>query len=319
MRMCVFAECRYNGIVYSEGDQIQPNCSAHCTCRNGNFLCEPQLCNIDGASCYADGDPHYRTFDRSYFNFQGTCEYVLTRPCSSEEFSIIVSNGAHTPHVSCTDSVRVLVPGENLNILLERGGQGGTVTINEVLQANNGDEIIVLSGEVEVVRVGGYPHVILNRTGIRVSWDGLYRVDVTVSTIWRGRLCGLCGNYNDNPSDDFQMPNGSIASSSNDFGVSWLTNNDTNDNCGELITPDPCPPDLMAEAIRRCSMLNSEPFNLCNDLVNSTTYTDSCVYDYCYSSDVMREQFYYSSLSTYAAVCGGGGVVIPPTWRKKSG
>ena len=319
MAISTFVECRYNGILYNEGDQIQPNCSAHCTCRSGTFQCEPQLCNINGASCYAAGDPHYHTFDGQYFNFQGTCEYVLTRSCGSEEFSVIVSNGAHNPHVSCTDSVQVLVPGENLNVLMERGGRGGTVTVNDILQPNNGDEIILQSGEVEIVRVGGRPHVILNRSGIRVSWDGLYRVDVTVSTSWRGRLCGLCGNYNNNPADDFQTPNGILASSPNDFGISWLMNNDTSGNCGQLATPDPCPADVMAEAIRRCSMLRSEPFDICNDLVNTTTHIDSCVYDYCYSSEEMREQFYYSSLSTYAAVCGGGGLVIPPTWRNESG
>ena len=278
----------------------------------------PQLCTIDGASCYAAGDPHYFTFDRHYFNFQGACEYVLTRSCGTGDFSVIVSNGAHNQHVSCTDSVRVIVPSENINVLLERGG-GGTVTINDILQPNNGDEIILQSGEVEVVRVGGHPHVILNRKGIRVSWDGLYRVDVTVSTSWRGRLCGLCGNYNNNPSDDFQTPNGLLASTVSAFGLSWLTNNDTSSNCGELPPPDPCPADIMAEAVTRCSMLRREPFDICNDLIDTTTFTDSCVYDYCYSSDVMREQFYQGSLSTYAEVCGDGGVVIPPTWRSQSG
>jgi len=308
--------------VYNEGDQIQPNCSAHCTCHSGSFQCVPQLCNIDGPTCYAAGDPHYHTFDGQYFNFQGTCEYVLTQTCGSEEFSVIVSNGAHNQHVSCTDTVRVIVPNENLNILLARGGGRGTVTINDVLQPNNGDEVILQSGEVEVVRVGDRPHVILNRSGVRVSWDGFYRVEVTVSRNWRGRLCGLCGNYNSNPADDFQTPNGFLAISANEFGLSWLINNDTNDTssrCGELTAPDPCPADLMTEAVARCSMLRTEPFSVCNDLVNTSTYIDSCVYDYCYSDDAMREPFYYSSLATYAAVCGNGGVVIPPVWRNESG
>ena len=304
--------------MYNEGDQIHPSCSTHCTCRNGNFQCEPQLCNINGASCYAAGDPHYHTFDGRYFNFQGACEYVLTKSCDTEEFSVIVTNGAHNQHVSCTDSVRVLLPSENLNVLLERG-EGGTVTINGILQPNNGDEIILQSGEVEIVRVGGHPHVIVNRIGIKVSWDGSYYVDVTVSTSWRGRLCGLCGNYNNNPTDDFQTPNGFLASTTSEFGLSWMTNNELISNCGELTPPDPCPAELMAEAITRCSILRREPFDICNDLVNATTFIDSCVYDYCYSSDDMREQFYHDSLSTYTAVCGDGGLVVPPTWRNESG
>ena len=305
-------------MLYNEGDQIQPNCSTRCTCHDGIFQCESQLCHINGPTCYVSGNSHYHTFDQNYFNFQGTCEYVLTQSCNTEEFAVIVTNSAHNQYVSCTDTVRVVVPNENLNILLGRGG-GGTVTINDILQPNNGDEVILRSGEVEVVRVGGHPHVILSATGVRVSWDGLNRVEVTVSTSWRGRLCGLCGNYNDNPNDDFETPHGMSASSANEFGLSWILNNGTHDSCGGLISPDPCPTDIMAEAIARCSMLRREPFDICNDLVNVTTYIDNCVYDYCYSNDVLREQFYYGSLSVYTAVCGYRGVVIHPTWRNESG
>jgi len=311
-------ECRHNNVVYNEGDQIQPNCSTRCICHNGNFHCEPQLCNINGPSCYAAGDPHYHTFDRRYFDFQGACEYVLTQSCDSEEFAVIVSNGAHNRYVSCTDSVRVVIPNENLNILLGRGG-GGTVTVNDILQPNNGNGVILQSGQVDIVRVGGRPHVTLNRSGVRVSWDGSYRVGVTVSTSWRGRLCGLCGNYNNNPLDDLRIPDGTVVSSANDFGLSWVLNNGTHDSCSGLVNPDPCPSALMAEARLRCSLLEVEQFSVCNDVVNPITFISSCIYDYCYSNEADREHFYYSSLETYAKVCADTGVVISDGWRNRTG
>ena len=307
---CYVAACTFNGIAYEEGYQIQPNCSTTCTCRNGTFECESQACVDDGpvATCYAYGDPHYRTFDGHYYSFQGTCEYVLTSSCDSLEFAVTVSNGGHNEYVSCTDTVRVLVPGESLDILLGRG-DGGTVTINGRVQPNIGDEVILQSGQVQVLRIGGRLHVVLSQSGVRVTWDGLYRVEVSVSTSWIGRVCGLCGNYNNNSADDFLTPFNRLAASANEFGLSWLMNNDS--SCGALDTPGPCPPDLMGEAERRCNVLTTDEFNICNDMVNVTTFVDSCMYDYCYSSDVIREEIYQSSIATYSRVCARTSVVIP--------
>ena len=311
--MLLFSVCVYMETNYQENDVIQPNCSTRCICQNGIFVCEHQLCTIDGATCQAFGDPHYYTFDSNYFNFQGICEYVLTQSCNTEEFAVIVTNSAHNQYVSCTDTVRVVVPNENLNILLGRGG-GGTVTINDILQPNNGDEVILQSGEVEVVRVGGHPHVILSAIGVRVSWDGLYHAEVTVSTSWSGRLCGLCGDYNSNPNDDFQTPNGYLTSSANDFGLSWVLNNGTHDNCGGLLAPNPCPTDVMAEALARCSVLNEGYFNSCNHLVDPTSFINSCIFDYCHCNINDREDCYCNSLSAYAGACAHLGINLLD-WR----
>ena len=303
----------YNDIRYEEGDQIQPECTRRCVCRDGEFICEQQSCTINGATCYAWGDPHYVTFDSRRYDFQGTCEYILTQPCNSSEFSVIVTNLGHNQYVSCTDTVRVLVPDENLNIFMERGG---TVTINDILQPNNGNEVILHSGQVEVVRTGGRPHVILSTSGVRVSWDGLYRVDVTVSTSWTERLCGLCGDYNGNANDDFRAPDDTLTNTPNEFGVSWqYATNST--RCAPPPDPIPCSPDLMTEAQSRCAFMQQEPFSICNSVVDPLLFIESCEYDYCYCNDLDQEECYCNALAAYAGACAANGVIVP-NWRSGS-
>ncbi|NXY50650.1 SSPO protein, partial [Ceuthmochares aereus] len=57
--------------------------------------------------------------------------------------------------------------------------------------------------------------------GVRVALDGHQAVTVTVGAELWGGTWGLCGSYNDDPTDDFLQPGGDVATLASTFGNSW--------------------------------------------------------------------------------------------------
>ena len=291
---------------------IQPNCTTRCTCRGGYFDCKSQKCLLDGPTCYASGDPHYGSFDSKKFDFQGNCEYVLTKPCNNSDFIITAVNilWEYNPTVSVTSLVKVIIPNKGLEIILSRSN----ISINNIVHINNGDRIIHRSSGVEVSRIGGRPYVLLTiGYPLAIKWDGYWRVDITISSSWQGQLCGLCGNYNNDVSDDFMFPNGSVTASVNDFGSSWLYAKPLED-CGIPPPPPPCPASVTIVAQSRCNELMNSVFNVCSNVVDSSAYIDDCKLDYCLCHKTEREDCYCNSLSSYVTTCASKGVIIP-NWR----
>ncbi len=48
--------------------------------------------------------------------------------------------------------------------------------------------------------------------GLIVTWDGKRSAQIALSPNYWNNTCGLCGTFDDNPSNDFLIPDGTVVS-----------------------------------------------------------------------------------------------------------
>jgi hypothetical protein len=131
--------------------------------------------------------------------------------------------------------------------------------------------------------------------GLTVQWNSGTIVRVTVAGKYRNKMCGLCGNFNGDQSDDaFKMK-------------------------PECVPP---PGSSVCEdkvAIKNkfymdlCNYMNSSvsPFGMCNSAVDPSQFIQDCRYDACKCDDPM--QCVCKSFAAYSQQCSGNSVVLK--WR----
>jgi len=232
--------------------------------------------------------------------------------------------------VTCIGLVRVTIPNERLEILVETTGNSNVlqrITINGIPDSTNGDRNIYQSDSVDIERAGGCPVINLKTYGIRLTFGRYYRVRVTTSTTNIGQLCGLLGTYNNNATDDLQTPDGNVVSTINEFGNSWLLPDPTTPGCegtggpskrnAEDIEGCSTDPDVIAEAQQKCAFLMQQPFTPCNNVVDPSEYITVCEFQYRCVNETERQEFLCGDFSSYAAECADAGLTIS-SWRLPS-
>lgn len=165
----------------------------------------------------------------------------------------------------------------------------------------------------------GHNDVIETDFGLRVTYDLVYHVTVTVPGNYRGKTCGLCGNFNDNAADEFHLPDGNLAKDIHSFGAAWKMPLDglvCDDGCSGDLCPV-CEESKKAAIEAKCAVISNPngPFAACHDIIDPAPYFRDCVYDVCMAKE--EEGILCFSIGSYMLDCQNFGAKVLD-WRTPS-
>uniref|UniRef100_A0A3Q1FCU8 SCO-spondin n=1 Tax=Acanthochromis polyacanthus TaxID=80966 RepID=A0A3Q1FCU8_9TELE len=284
--------CHHNGRLYYSNDTITKDCNT-CVCKERRWHCSQSICV---GVCVATGDPHYVTFDGRCYSFLGDCQYVLARETSGL-FSVMAENvPCGSTGVTCTKSVTLSLGNTVIHLL-----RGKAVTVNGMpvtLPKSYSGSGLTLE------RVGLFVSL-SSRLGVTLLWDGGMRVYVRLAAHLRGRVGGLCGNFDGDTENDFTTRQGIVESTAELFGNSWKVS----PSCPDLN------PHRVTWARKRCAVLTQEVFSLCHPEVAFQQYYDWCVFDACGCDSGGDCECVCTAIAAYTEECNRRGVYI--RWRSQ--
>lgn len=146
--------------------------------------------------------------------------------------------------------------------------------------------------------------------GLRLLWDGVSFLEMTVPPKYRNSLCGLCGNFNGDKSDDIESISGQ------QFGDSWRVGGLRACSVLPKDMPQSYQPqctqswDSRIKSDQFCNALKSSIFQKCN--VDPEYYFNACKLDMC---ECPGEQCHCEVLTAYARECERSGVMVY-NWRE---
>ncbi|KAK0156052.1 Mucin-5B [Merluccius polli] len=244
--------CVHNSATYQPGDSIKVDCNT-CTCKDRSWQCTKNQCH---GTCSVYGDGHFVTFDKKRFNFDGSCEYTLTQDyCTGQgngTFRVITENvPCGTTGTTCSKTIKVFL--ENTELILTEGTYQ-----------------MISKGQEEVtpfhISTMGIYLVIEANNGLILMWDKRTSIFIMLSPDLKGRVCGLCGNYDGNANNDLTTRSNAVVVNPLIYGNSWKDS----PSCPNAVAPkNPCAlnPYRQPWAQKQCSIIQSTVFSGCHSVV----------------------------------------------------
>uniref|UniRef100_A0AC34GX29 Uncharacterized protein n=1 Tax=Panagrolaimus sp. ES5 TaxID=591445 RepID=A0AC34GX29_9BILA len=282
--------------------------SALCTVFNHNKVCscpmgytgDPRYgCNVKIARGCIRGDPHYSTFDGSYYTYMGTCPYTITQTYDGS-FNLTGYNTfrGHSNSISYLTSFELFTKNTNFEITSDlKLYVNGIRHFFPHYYPSLFNPIVKITKWFDHVKIHDYS------TGAVIDYKSFQLcVSVPQSNLFfgTGKTGGVLGDIDGTCTDDFRLQNGTVFNipcnqgSSADaaiFADSWVTNPNYN-NCvlGKIIQNntncDTSDAQLQCSSIRD-AISGTGPFAQCQVLTTDVIqqYFEDCVFDVCQGYD----------------------------------
>ncbi|NXL67857.1 MUC5A protein, partial [Chordeiles acutipennis] len=265
--------------------------------------------------CSGWGDPHYVTFDGTYYTFLENCTYVLVKQIvpKYDNFRVYIDNYYCNSEdgLSCPKSIIIFY--KSAKVVLTRKLMNGVMS--NVMYFNNK---IVKPGfkedGISFSTLGINMIVEIPEIGATITFSGMiFSVKLPYSKFGNNTE-GQCGTCTNNKADECRLPSGKIISSCPQMAHHWIVDNDK--SCHGVPIPPVVttpPPKPHCETPPLCKLIWSEIFAECRAVIPPEPFFQGCVFDGCRIAD---ESMQCSSLEVYATECAARGVCI--NWRGKT-
>ncbi|GLD55652.1 mucin-5AC-like protein [Lates japonicus] len=256
--------------------------------------------------CYGWGDPHYVTFDGTYYGFQGNCSYWLVKEILPKyNFSVMIDNyycGA-PDGLSCPQSITVFY--QSYKIFITQKDINGIFT-NQISVNDRPVSPAYQNADFRIATTGIDTVLVIPKIHAKVTFSGLIFSIYLPYSEFAGNTEGQCGTCDNNRTDDCMLPSGKIDPSCPHMAHEWHANNSY---CEAPSHPTPTPkPDTCNTTI--CDIIKSSVFEACHKVIDYSPFVTACKFDMCH---MHISHIGCTSIQTYADACAETGICID--WR----
>ncbi|XP_069556033.1 mucin-6 [Brachyistius frenatus] len=283
--------CVFNGRSYFTRDVRSTKCQS-CLCYNGMWHCSENSCR---ARCLVEGQ-FVTTFDGKQYMVPGKCAYVALQ-------------------------------GLNLTVKIQFSGKKAslkTVILQLFQETYTFTHNMVKSGDLEITEFHQSDHALVFwqssmyvqvhtsfGTKIQVQMSPEIQLYISAPRNHTDMISGICGNNNNDTTDDFTTSSGIIENIAEAFAVSWSVG-----ACPVNIPKTCINTDNEIFADEKCSVLNNPTgiFAECHGHIPPDQYHTACIQRTCNCGSNLQ-QCLCVALGNYAKACANLGVEVGD-WRK---